>query len=185
MTVKCGWSDETPLMEKYHDEEWGRPVHDDRLHFEYIILEGFQAGLSWRTILEKRAHFREVFDNFDWYKVAHYNQSKLEELVKDRGIIRNKLKVKSAVTNAVCFQKVIDEYGSFDTFIWTFVGCKTIDNAPKTMSDIPTTTLEAEQMSKALKKRGFKFVGPTICYAYMQAAGLVNDHLKDCICRIN
>ncbi|MGQ1787773.1 MULTISPECIES: DNA-3-methyladenine glycosylase I [unclassified Saccharicrinis] len=176
----CQWGTTSEIMLQYHNTEWGVPVHDDRKLFEYLILDAFQAGLSWSTILNKRENFRKAFDHFDWKKIALYSESKEAELLQDSGIIRNKLKVKAAITNAQAFMKVIEEHGSFDAYIWRFVGNKPIVNQFKTMSDIPAVSPEAEVMSKDLKKRGFKFVGPTIIYAFMQAAGMVNDHIINC-----
>ena len=176
----CSWPGNNPLMNKYHDEEWGVPVHDDRKLFEFIVLDGFQAGLSWSTILNKRENFRKAFDNFEPEVIAEYSEGKIEDLLQDAGIIRNKLKVRATVTNAKYFLEVQKEFGSFDKYIWQFTDGKTIVNQWKTISDIPVSTNESDAMSKDLKKRGFKFVGTTICYAFMQAAGMVNDHLEDC-----
>ena len=167
-------------MVEYHDNEWGNPVHNDRKHFEFLLLDGFQAGLSWSTILRKRKNFKKAFDNFDYKKIAKYDKRKINSLLKDEGIIRNKLKVHSAVTNAQKFMEVQKEFGSFDNYIWQFTGGKTIHHKHKTMKDYQATSPESDAMSKDLKKRGFKFVGSTICYAYMQAAGMVNDHFVDC-----
>lgn len=180
MINRCEWCGDDPLYVKYHDEEWGRPVHDDRRFFEKLILEGMQAGLSWITILRKRENFRQAFDNFDIKTVADYDDTKIEELMQNTGIIRNRLKIKSAITNANLFLDIQSEFGSFDTYIWQFVQGKPIINHWKTLSDIPAETDESRAMSKALKKKGFKFVGPTICYAYMQSLGMVNDHTTDC-----
>jgi DNA-3-methyladenine glycosylase I len=180
MTVRCEWPGDDPLMTEYHDQEWGVPVHDDRLLFEHLLLDGAQAGLSWRTVLYKREGYRRAFDNFDARKIAAYDGEKLEELLQDASIIRNRQKVNSAIANAKAFLEVQKEFGSFDIYIWSFVGGKTIKNAWQTMSEIPATSPQSEAMSKDLKKRGFKFVGPTICYAFMQAAGMVNDHKVDC-----
>jgi len=177
---RCDWANSNPLEIKYHDEEWGVPVHDDRLLFELLILEGAQAGLSWATILQKRAGYLKAFDNFDARKVARYSDAKKEKLLQDSGIVRNKLKVNAAVVNAKCFLAVQKEYGSFDAYIWSFVGGKAKQNRWKKISDVPASTPESEAMSKDLKKRGFKFVGATTCYAYMQAVGMVNDHLVSC-----
>lgn len=178
---KCQWAmGSFEAYERYHDEEWGMPVHDDRAHFEFLILEGAQAGLSWATVLKKRAGYRKAFANFDYKKVAKYEEAKMEELVLNPEIIRNRLKIKSAVTNAQCFMEVQKEFGSFDKYIWDFVGGKPIIGHRKNMSDIPATTKESDALSKDLKKRGFKFVGSTIIYAHMQACGLVNDHAIDC-----
>jgi DNA-3-methyladenine glycosylase I len=164
----------------YHDEEWGVPVYDDARLFEFLLLETFQAGLSWITILKKRENFRKAFDGFDYKKIATYNQQKIDSLLLDAGIIRNKLKIHSAVANAIAFQKIQDEFGSFSKYIWGFVDGKPIQNNPKLMSDIPTNTPLSTALSKDLKKRGFKFVGTTVVYAQMQATGMVNDHASDC-----
>ncbi len=177
---RCDWAISNPLEREYHDEEWGVAVHDDRLLFELLILEGAQAGLSWATILQKRAGYVAAFDNFNAKKIARYSDTKKEKLLQDPAIVRNKLKVSAAVTNAKCFLAVQKEYGSFDSYIWSFVGGSPIQNRWKTVADVPVITPEAEAMSKDLKKRGFKFVGPTTCYAYMQAVGMVNDHLISC-----
>lgn len=178
--IRCGWSVGDPLYEKYHDEEWGVPCHDERRWFEKIILEGMQAGLSWITVLRKREAYRAAFDNFDVQKVARYDDTKIESLLQNAGLIRNRLKMKAAVKNANAFIRVQEEFGSFDAYIWRFVGGETIVNHRETLSDIPAVTPEAEAMSKDLKKRGFTFVGPTICYAMMQANGMVDDHLVTC-----
>jgi DNA-3-methyladenine glycosylase I len=167
-------------MIEYHDIEWGVPLHDDRKLFEFLLLDNAQAGLSWQTILNKRENYRKAFDNFDPAKIAHYNKRKITSLLNNPGIVRNRLKVESAVTNARAFLEIRKEFGSFDTYIWQFVGRTTIRNQWKTLKDIPATSGESDAMSKALKKRGFKFVGSTICYAFMQSAGLVNDHLASC-----
>lgn len=180
MKKRCEWCGSEPIYVDYHDKEWGVPVHDDRLHFELIILEGAQAGLSWITILKRRDTYCEAFDNFDVIKVSKYSDKKIEKLLTNPGIIRNKLKVRATVQNAKSFLKIQKEYGSFDKYIWQFVGNKTIDNKWKKMGDVPAKTAQSDAMSKDLKKRGFSFVGSTICYAYMQAAGMVNDHTVDC-----
>jgi DNA-3-methyladenine glycosylase I len=177
---RCSWPGADEIYIDYHDKEWGVPVHDDRKHFEFIILDGAQAGLSWITILKKRKNYREAFDNFDPEKVAKYDEKKIKELMQNKGIVRNKRKIEAAVYNAKAFLEIQREFGSFDKYIWQFVGGKTIKNSWKSEAEIPTKTPESEAMSKDLKKRGFKFVGPTICYAYMQAAGMVNDHIVDC-----
>jgi DNA-3-methyladenine glycosylase I len=177
--VRCPWAS-NDLAVCYHDEEWGVPVHDDRTLFEFLILEGAQAGLSWDTILKKRDHYRKVFDGFDPSRVAKYDGRKTQQLLKDPGIIRNKLKIASAVGNAKAFLEVQKEFGSFDRYIWQFVGGKPRVNALKSFKQIVATTAESDAMSKDLKKRGFKFVGSTICYAFMQAVGLVNDHITEC-----
>ncbi|MEW6145620.1 MAG: DNA-3-methyladenine glycosylase I [Thermodesulfobacteriota bacterium] len=180
MMNRCGWCITDPLMIEYHDNEWGVPVHDDRKHFEFIVLDGAQAGLSWQTVLRKREAYREAFDNFDFVKVARYKDKKIAELLQNPGIIRNKLKVNSAVQNARALLDVREEFGTFDEFIWQFVDGKTIHNTWKSLKEIPARTSESDAMSKDMKKRGFNFVGSTICYAYMQAAGLVNDHTTEC-----
>ncbi|HKB86373.1 MAG TPA: DNA-3-methyladenine glycosylase I [Ignavibacteriaceae bacterium] len=178
--IRCGWSTSDPIYIKYHDEEWGVPIHDDRKLFEFLILEGFQAGLSWITILRKRDNFRKAFDDFDAEKVASYGKRKINSLLKDEGIIRNKLKVEAAVTNARAFLKVREEFGSFDKYIWQFVNHKPVKNKFKSLKEVPASTEISGIMSKDLKKRGFKFVGTTICYAHMQATGMVNDHIVTC-----
>lgn len=177
---RCEWAQSHELNKHYHDNEWGVPVHDDKTLFEYLLLDGFQAGLSWLTMLKKRENFRNAFDNFDYYKIAQYDELKIEELLQNEGIIRNKLKVKTAITNAQNFIKIQHEFGSFDNFIWKFTNHKTMVNKWDSLAQIPTRTAESDAMSKELKKRGFKFVGTTICYAFMQAAGMVNDHETSC-----
>ena len=177
---RCKWAGEDPLYCKYHDEEWGVPLHDDQMLFEFLILEGAQAGLSWITILKKRENYRKAFDNFDPNIIVNYSEEKVAELLQNEGIIRNKLKVRAAIKNATAFLEIQKEYGSFDKYIWSFTNGKTIVNQWKTLSEVPASTPESEAMSKALKKRGFTFVGPTICYAFMQATGMVNDHTTDC-----
>ena len=177
--VRCSWAT-TELYKEYHDKEWGKPVHDDRKLFEMLILEGMQAGLSWLTILNKRMGFREAFDNFDYKKIALYDEAKIEELMQNANIVRNRLKIKSAITNAQQFIKIQEEYGSFDAFIWSYVAHKPIHNHFKTEEEIPASTPLSDKISKDLKKRGFKFVGSTIVYAYMQAVGIVNDHAQSC-----
>ena len=167
-------------MEHYHDHEWGVPVHDDRLLFEYFVLDAFQAGLSWSTILNKRENFRRAFNNFDAKKIIKYNQRDVERLMQDAGIIRNRMKIEATIENAQQYLRIQKEYGSFDEYIWQFVKGKPIVNHFKTIKDIPAKTEVSDAMSKALKKEGFKFVGSTICYAFMQAAGMVNDHTQDC-----
>ncbi len=178
--TRCAWAGDDPLYVAYHDEEWGVPVHDDRTLFEFLILEGAQAGLSWSTILNKRDNYRKVFDGFNPYKVAQYGDEKIAELLANPGIVRNRLKVAAAITNARAFLNVQDEFGSFDTYIWKFVGGKPLVNAWQSLSEIPAQTPGSITMSKDLLKRSFKFVGPTICYAFMQAVGMVNDHTMDC-----
>lgn len=180
MKQRCKWCEVNDLMIKYHDNEWGDPLHDDEKLFEFIVLDTFQAGLSWKTILTKRENFRKAFDNFDVKKIACYNQRKIEKLLADVGIIRNKLKVTATVANAKSFLKTQKEFGSFAQYIWQFVNNKTKVNNWKHLGEIPVRTKESDTMSKDLRKRGFKFVGSTICYAFMQAVGLVNDHLVDC-----
>ncbi|MBM9501042.1 DNA-3-methyladenine glycosylase I [Leptospira sp. 201903071] len=180
--TRCAWVTEDPLYIKYHDKEWGTPVHEDRKLFEFLILEGAQAGLSWITILRKRENYRKAFDGFDPKKVAGYGEKKIQSLLKDEGIVRNRLKIRSAVTNAKEFLNIQKEYGSFDKYIWEFVNQKTIFNSWKTIREAPNETVESRAMSKDLKKRGFKFVGSTICYAFMQATGMVMDHTADCFC---
>jgi DNA-3-methyladenine glycosylase I len=180
MKIRCPWVNNDALMEEYHDKEWGVPIHDDSLLFEFLVLEGAQAGLSWTTVLKKRKNYRIAFDNFVPEKVAKYNDMKIEELRENSGIIRNRLKIRSAVTNALAVKEIQKEYGSFDNYIWKFTGGTPIINTWKKMEEIPSSTEESENMSRDLKKKGFKFVGPTICYAFMQAVGMVNDHLIDC-----
>ena len=177
---RCAWLGDNPLMLAYHDEEWGVPLHDDRRHFEFLVLDGFQAGLSWAIILKKREGFRKAFSGFDPEKVARYNKRTVERLLKDEGIVRNRMKVEAAIGNAKAFLKLQDELGSFDEFIWQFVGGETKQNRWRTLKQLPAKTKESDAMSKALKQRGFRFVGSTICYAYMQAAGMVNDHIVKC-----
>ena len=177
---RCEWCGSDPVYVAYHDDEWGVPVHDDRLLFEFLILEGAQAGLSWITILKKREGYRKAFAGFDVEKVARFTEAKLEKLLLNPAIVRNRLKVKSSVTNAQAFLKVQEEFGSFDNYIWRFVEGKPIVNRFKSMKDIPAKTDISDAMSKDLKHRGFKFVGSTICYAHMQATGMVNDHTMDC-----
>lgn len=178
--TRCSWCEGNEIYIDYHDNEWGIPVHDDRELFEMLMLEGAQAGLSWITVLKKREGYRKAFDNFDAKKVAKYTDKKLEKLRENPNIIRNKLKIASARTNAKLFLELQKEFGSFDKYIWQFVGGKPIKNKFKKMTDVPATTPESDAMSKDLKKRGFKFVGSTICYAFMQACGMVNDHVVDC-----
>jgi DNA-3-methyladenine glycosylase I len=180
MKNRCGWTLTDLLMIDYHDNEWGVPVHDDVKHFEMIVLDGAQAGLSWKTVLHKRENYRKAFDKFDPRKVARYDDRKIEKLLHDPGIIRNRLKVQSAVRNAKAFLTVVEEFGTFDSYIWQFVDHKTIHNEWKSLSELPAKTPESDAMSIDMKKRGFNFVGSTICYAYMQAAGMINDHTVDC-----
>ena len=180
MRQRCDWPGENKLMIEYHDTEWGVPLHDDRKLFEFLLLDNAQAGLSWQTILNKRENYRKAFDNFDPAKIARYNQRKITSLLNNPGIVRNRLKVKSAVTNARVFLEIQAEFGSFDAYIWQFVNGTPIRNRWKNLKDIPATSPESDAMSKDLKKRGFKFVGSTICYAFMQSTGMVNDHLVCC-----
>ena len=177
---RCRWCVGDALYEKYHDEEWGKPVYDDATLFEFLILETFQAGLSWITILRKRENFRNAFDQFDYTKIAKYGEAKVGELMLDAGIIRNQLKVRSAISNARYFMEIQKEFGSFSNYIWKYTDGKPIENNRKSMSEIPATTPLSDAISKDLKKRGFKFVGSTVIYAHMQATGMVNDHIADC-----
>jgi len=178
--TRCQWPGSDELMIKYHDEVWGKPIHDDRGLFEFLILEGAQAGLSWSTILKRREGYRKAFDNYDIKKISNYNQIKKKKLLQDPGIIRNRLKVDATVINAQKFLEVQNEFGSFDKYIWSFVNHKTIVGKFKFWKNIPATTKESDVMSNDLKEKGFKFVGSTICYAFMQAVGIVNDHTVDC-----
>jgi len=181
MLHRCAWAPENDkLYEEYHDKEWGVPVYDDKTLFEFLILEGFQSGLSWRTILYKRANFRKAFNQFDPEIIAGYDERKIRELLQDAGIIRNQLKIRGAVQNARCFIEVRNEFGSFSDYIWRFTDGKPVKNHFKSLNDIPATTPISDAMSKDLKNRGFKFTGSTVCYAHMQATGMVNDHLVDC-----
>jgi DNA-3-methyladenine glycosylase I len=180
MKIRCPWVNDDPLMIQYHDEEWGVPIHDNRLLFEFLILEGAQAGLSWATILRKRNNYLLAFDNFEPDKISDYSDQKIEDLRNDPGIVRNKLKIKATVSNAKAFLKIQEEFGSFDSYIWKFVDGKPIQNVWKDLTEIPSSTAESEDMSSDLKSRGFKFIGPTICYSFMQAVGMVNDHTVDC-----
>jgi DNA-3-methyladenine glycosylase I len=177
---RCGWATNDPLYIEYHDNEWGMPVHDDKLLFEFLLLEGFQAGLSWITILKKRRHFRKAFDNFNAKKIALYDENKIEEFMNDSLIVRNRLKINAAILNAKAFMTVQQEFGSFDKYIWQFTGGKTLQNSRPSLKHVPVTTKESDLMSKELKKHGFKFVGSTICYSFMQAVGIVNDHVEGC-----
>jgi DNA-3-methyladenine glycosylase I len=178
--IRCKWCLSSDKMIAYHDKQWGVPVHDDRLLFEYIVLDAFQAGLSWSTILNKRENFEKAFDKFDAKKISKYNNEKLAELMNDAGIIRNRSKINSTIGNAKAFLEIQKEFGSFDKFIWQFTKGKTINNKLNDMTPIPARSVESDAMSKELIKRGFKFVGSTICYAFMQASGMVNDHHVDC-----
>ena len=178
--TRCAWCEKDDLYRNYHDKEWGKPVYDDATIFEFLILETFQAGVSWYTVVAKRENFRKAFKKFDVHKVAQFTDAQIQVLCEDTGIIRNKLKIKAAVTNAQAFIKVQKEFGSFSNYIWGFVNGTPIDNCPKTLKDVPATTEVSDQLSKDLKKRGFKFVGSTVVYAHMQATGMVNDHVEDC-----
>ncbi|HET8706326.1 MAG TPA: DNA-3-methyladenine glycosylase I [Pseudomonadales bacterium] len=180
---RCPWAEGSDEMRHYHDTEWGVPVHDDNVHFEFITLEGAQAGLSWATILKRRAGYKKAFANFDPKKVAKFDEAKIEKLLLDPGIIRHKLKIESTVTNAQAFLKIQKEFGSFDAYIWAYVNNAPIENRHKSMATVPARTDLSDKISKDLKKRGFRFVGSTIIYAYMQAVGLVNDHLTSCPAR--
>ncbi|MBG6060344.1 DNA-3-methyladenine glycosylase I [Flavobacterium sp. CG_9.1] len=177
---RCDWCTSSDLYKKYHDEEWGVPVYDDATLFEFLLLETFQAGLSWITILNKRENFRKAFDQFDYQKIARYNDDKILDLLQDAGIIRNKLKVYSVITNAQAFIKIQEEFGSFSNYIWNFVDGKPVINNRNSLKDVPATTPFSNMISKDLKKRGFKFLGSTVVYAYLQATGIVNDHLESC-----
>jgi DNA-3-methyladenine glycosylase I len=178
--IRCAWPGTEPIYVTYHDEEWGVPVYDDQLLFAKLILDGAQAGLSWITILRKRENYWQAFDNFDPEKIARYDEAKLAQLMQNSGIVRNRLKIEAAVKNAKGYLKIMEEVGSFSDFLWQFVDGKPIQNAWQTLSELPTETAVSRAMSKALKKYGFNFVGPTICYAFMQAVGMVNDHTVDC-----
>ena len=178
--ANCTWPGNDALMLAYHDNEWGKPLHDDHKLFEYMVLDSFQAGLSWKTILHKRENFRKAFDNFEAEKIALYDEDKIQALMYDIGIVRNQLKIRATVANAQAYLRVQAEFGSFDKYIWQFTGGETIMNHPTSYAEIPVKTTESDAMSKDLIKRGFKFVGSTICYAFMQAAGMVNDHFEGC-----
>ncbi len=180
---RCEWVTDDPLYIKYHDEEWGKPVRDDQTLFEFLLLETFQAGLSWLTILKKRENFRKAFDDFDYQKIAQYSSEKHEQLLQNSGIIRNKLKIKSATTNAQAFISIQQEFGSFSKYIWAFVDGQPVINHFKSIKEVPASTPLSDKISKDLKKRGFKFVGSTIVYAHMQATGMVNDHIIGCLAR--
>ncbi|KMQ68454.1 DNA-3-methyladenine glycosylase [Chryseobacterium sp. FH2] len=181
--IRCGWCEKDDLYRQYHDEEWGKPVYDDETIFEFLILESFQAGLSWYTILSKRENFRKAFDDFDYKKIAKYSDQKVEQLMQNAGIIRNRLKILATITNAQKFIETQKEFGSFSKYIWGFVNEKSIDNKPKTLEDIPATTEISDILAKDLKKKGFKFMGSTVVYAHMQATGMVNDHIENCFLR--
>lgn len=178
--IRCAWCGNDELYQKYHDEEWGKPVYDDETIFEFLVLESFQAGLSWITILKKRENFRKAFDNFDYRKIANYLEEKVDELMQDSGIIRNRLKILATINNAQKFMEIQDEFGSFSKFIWDFVDGKPIINQPLFLKDVPATTAISDKIAKELKKRGFKFLGSTVVYAHMQATGMVDDHLVSC-----
>ncbi|MGB7291909.1 MAG: DNA-3-methyladenine glycosylase I [Thermodesulfobacteriota bacterium] len=180
MITRCEWVWHDPLLIEYHDKEWGVPVHDDRLLFEFLVLDAFQAGLSWSIILKKRQNIRRAFRDFDPFKIAKFSKSKVDRLLRDSGIIRNKLKIESTISNAKSFLEVRKEFGSFDRYIWQFVNNRTIQNRWKSIKELPAKTEKSDLMSKDLKKKGFRFVGSTICYAFMQAAGMVNDHVVSC-----
>lgn len=182
MKTRCAWVNNDPLYIDYHDKEWGVPVYDERLLFEFLILEGMQAGLSWFTVLKKRENFRRSFDNFEALSIAHYDQHKISALMNDEGIIRNKLKIQSVITNAQAFLKIKQETGNFSNFMWRFVQGQPTYNHWANIQQVPPKTLISDIMAKDLKQRGFKFVGSTICYAFMQATGMVNDHTMDCFC---
>ena len=177
---RCDWCEKDDLYRKYHDEEWGKPVYDDETIFQFLVLESFQAGLSWYTILKKRENFQKAFNDYDYKKIALYGDEKVEELMNNEGIIRNRLKINATISNAKRFQEVQQEFGSFSKYIWAFVGGKPIINTPKTIKEVPATTAISDELAKDLKKRGFKFLGSTVVYAHMQATGMVCDHLVDC-----
>ena len=178
--VRCAWCEKDDLYRNYHDQEWGKPIYDDETIFEFLILESFQAGLSWYTILAKRENFRAAFDQFDHQKIAQYSEDKVEELIQNAGIIRNRLKILATINNAQKFMEVQKEFGSFSKYIWGFVNHEPIVNRPKTLKEVPATTEISDALAKDLKKRGFKFMGSTVVYAHMQATGMVNDHVEDC-----
>lgn len=178
--VRCAWCEKDDLYRNYHDQEWGKPIYDDETIFEFLILESFQAGLSWYTILAKRENFRAAFDQFDYQKIAQYSEEKVEELIQNAGIIRNRLKILATINNAQKFMEVQKEFGSFSKYIWGFVNHEPIINRPKTLKEVPATTEISDALAKDLKKRGFKFMGSTVVYAHMQATGMVNDHVEDC-----
>ena len=178
--TRCAWCEKDDLYRNYHDEEWGKPIYDDETIFEFLILESFQAGLSWYTILAKRENFRAAFDQFDYQKIAQYSEDKVEELIQNTGIIRNRLKILATINNAQKFMEVQKEFGSFSKYIWGFVNHEPIINRPKTLKEVPATTEISDALAKDLKKRGFKFMGSTVVYAHMQATGMVNDHVEDC-----
>ena len=177
---RCEWANSNALMKQYHDKEWGTPEHNDQMLFEFLILEGMQAGLSWNTILQKRENFRKAFDNFNYNKISVYDEEKIEKLLQNKGIIRNRRKIEAAITNAKAFLEIQKEFGSFDAYIWGFIDHKPIQNTWKYLQEIPAKTEMSETINKDLKKRGFNFIGPKIIYAFMQAVGMVNDHIIDC-----
>ena len=183
--IRCGWCEKDNLYRKYHDEEWGRPVYEDDVIFEFLVLESFQAGLSWYTILNKRENFRKAFDNFNYKKIAEYSEGKVEELMQNSGIIRNRLKILATINNAKKFMEVQNIFGTFSKYIWSFVDGKPIENHFIDLKQVPATTEISDKLAKDLKKRGFKFLGSTVVYAHMQATGMVNDHIMDCHCRKN
>ena len=178
--IRCGWCEKDDLYRNYHDNEWGNPIYEDEKLFEFLVLETFQAGLSWYTILKKRDNFKKAFAGFDYRIIAVFDDYEVEKLMKDAGIIRNRLKIQGTISNAIAFMKVQKEFGSFSNYIWNFTNGKPIDNQPKTLADVPATTPLSDTISKDLKKRGFKFIGSTTVYAHMQATGMVNDHVADC-----
>jgi DNA-3-methyladenine glycosylase I len=178
--IRCNWCLKESIYIKYHDEEWGRPVHDDQKLFEFLVLESFQAGLSWLTVLKKRENFRKAFSNFDVKKISKYNQKKIDVLLKDEGIIRNRLKIEATINNAKCFLLIQQEFCSFDSYVWSFVNYKPIVNNIRSIKEIPGTSVISDRMSKDMGLRGFKFRGTTICYAFMQAVGMIDDHINDC-----
>lgn len=180
--IRCPWPKENAMMIAYHDNEWGRHEHDDQKLFEFLVLESFQAGLSWYIVLKKRDNFRKAFANFDAKKVSRFDKRKIEQLLSNEGIIRNRMKIEAAINNAKCFLEIQKEFGSFDNYVWSFVNYKTIDNKRKSLKNIPASTPESDKLSNDMGKRGFKFRGTTICYAFMQATGMVNDHLVECFC---
>ena len=180
LKTRCDWCGNDPLYMKYHDEEWGVPVHEDRKHFEFLVLESAQAGLSWITILRKRENYRKAYDNFDFIKVAQYDEVKVSELIQDKGIVRNKFKIAASINNAKMFLKIQEEFGSFDNYIWAFVGNKPLINQWDNISKVPATSELSDKVSKDLKKHGFKFLGSTITYAHLQATGIINDHITNC-----
>jgi DNA-3-methyladenine glycosylase I len=180
MVKRCEWAESNALMKEYHDKEWGAPEHDDNILYELLILEGMQAGLSWNTILQKRDNFRKAFDNFDYNRISNYAELKIEELMQNKGIIRNRLKIQSVISNAKSFVNIQEEFGSFDSYIWGFVNNKVVHNSWKKLEDLPSNTELSNRISKDMKKRGFKFIGTTIIYSFLQAIGVINDHTTDC-----